>query len=209
MSEDVAGQLALATAGMDEYRLGLLANIAGALAAKTAESNFFLDEIENVWQKSLLPRELYKPADFTIEVDRSVTPDYGHYDGILLYPEYEQSGPEVYDLNSDVMLWRHRDQRPWVCVSGTIIHEQLKNTNALSSCLNLQDGHAIIQKGISTYYKLFGNRRLVLWKSVVQMTQTRVYYVPHVIDEENKLRIVWDPVFDTRGLLDPAPRFLI
>lgn len=209
MAKDEVGKIIAATDGMSERRLYFLAKTALRLADDDEGSRDFDANLEYILEKSLLPVQGYKPTDFTIEVDRSVAPDYGFYSGKLLYPEYEQSGPVVYDLNSDVMLWRHRDQRPWLGVSGTTILEQLRSADALKSCLNLQDGHAIIRKGISAYYTLFGNRRLVLWKSVVQMTQTRVYYVPHVIDEENKLRIAWDPVFDARGLLDPAPRFLI
>lgn len=105
--------------------------------------------------------------DFLVRVDRSVKPTYPDWFKKLEHPELECSGPAEYDLQTAVQQWLHDDQKNGVVVGNTI-HKHLKKDNALASCLNLQDGLAIQQKGIAVFCKLFGGKAVFLWGSIVR-----------------------------------------
>lgn len=105
--------------------------------------------------------------DFLVRVDRSVKPSYPDWFKKLENPELECSGPAEYDLQTGVEQWFHDDQKGGV-VSGNTIYYRLKKGNTLGSCFNLQDGLAIQQKGIAVFRKLFADKAVFLWGSVVQ-----------------------------------------
>jgi hypothetical protein len=106
------------------------------------------------------------PLDFLVHVDRSVKPSYPDWFKKLMHPELECSGPAEYDLNT-VSQWLHDDQKNG-SVQGNTIYKHLQKGDALATCLNLQDGLALQQKGIAVFRKLFAGKAVFLWGSVVR-----------------------------------------
>lgn len=142
--------------------------------------------------------------DLTVWVDRSVRPTYPDWSKKLMYPELELAGPPEYDL-SQVGLWLHDDQKNGVVVGNTI-YNRLKKDNAFASCLNLQDGLAIQQKGIAVFRRLFGGKVVFLWGSVVQFCDGDLG-VPFLCEDGDEVVVDWIWLDDYWGSSDPALRF--
>jgi len=137
------------------------------------------------------------PLDFFIHVDRSVKPTYSKWFKKLEHPELEFSGHNEYNLKDGVEQLLHDEQkrltdeqnRP-IEVPGNIIYKHLKDSNALASCLNLQDGFAIQQKGIVVFRNLFPVNIPFLWGSVVQFRSCNLV-VPYLCMRDNKVVVLW------------------
>ena len=114
-----------------------------------------------------------------IRVDRSVPP---HFPYLTIkgpmYPELEKVGPVKYNL-AKVKLYLHNDQKNRKWMKGTCIYEHFKKTNILKTCLGFHDAQEIQLKGIDVFEKLFGNKRLFCWKSIVRLRKN-VFVVPWV-----------------------------
>ena len=105
--------------------------------------------------------------DLTVHVDRSVRPTYPDWVKVVMLSELECSGPAIYNLRTAVGQWFPREGE-FTCLRGVHIYDQLKNSETLLSCLNLQDGLAIQQKGIEVFRKIFSNKDIYFWGSVVE-----------------------------------------
>ena len=143
--------------------------------------------------------------DFLVRVDRSVKPSYPDWMKKLEHPELECSGPAEYNLQTAVEQWLHDDQKNG-SVQGNTIYKSLQKGNALATCLNLQDGLAIQQKGIAVFRKLFAGKAVFLWGSVVQYRNGRLN-VPYLSRLGGKVVVRWlwlDCGFSSD---DPALRF--
>lgn len=127
--------------------------------------------------------------DFTVRVDRSVKPTYPDWLKKLMHSKLECSGPTEYNLQTGVEQWLHDDQKNGVVVGNTI-YDSLKKDNALASCLNLQDGLAIQQKGIAVFRKLFAGKAVFLWGSVVQFRDVDLF-VPYLYESGGKVVVSW------------------
>ena len=142
--------------------------------------------------------------DFIVRVDRSVKPSYPDWMKKLMHPELELSGPAEYDL-SKVDQWLHNDQKRGSVVGNTI-YKPLQEGDNLATCLNLQDGLAIQQKGIAVFRKLFASKEVFLWGSVAQDRYGNLY-VPYLIEHGGKVVVNWhwlDLHWDSNN---PALRF--
>ena len=144
------------------------------------------------------------PLDFLVRVDRSVKPIYPDWMKKLMHPELEPTGPAEYDLNT-VGLWLYDDQKTKV-VRGQVIYDHLKKTDALASCLNLQDGLAIQQKGVAVFRKLFGGKVGFLWGSVVQNRNGNLI-VPYLYEDGDRVVVNWDWLDNNWNSNCPALRF--
>lgn len=123
---------------------------------------------ELVVQPAVIPEPPPEPVlDFIVRVDRSVKPSYPDWMKKLMHPELELAGPAEYNLQDGVKQWLHDDQKRG-SVQGNTIYKHLQKGDALATCLNLQDGLAIQQKGIAVFRKLFAGKAVFLWGSVVQ-----------------------------------------
>ena len=143
--------------------------------------------------------------DFLVRMDRSVKPSYPDWFKKLEHPELECSGPTEYDLQTAVQQWLH-DEQKHRSVQGNTIYKHLTDTNALASCLNLQDGLAIQQKGIAVFRKLFGGKAVFLWGSVVQ-NRISSLDVPCLYVLGVKVVVSWDWLDRHWYSNDPALRF--
>ncbi|MEK7539310.1 MAG: hypothetical protein AAB595_01560 [Patescibacteria group bacterium] len=126
--------------------------------------------------------------DFLVRVDRSVKPTYPDWFKKLEHPELELAGPAEYDLTK-VDQWLHDDQKRGSVVGNTI-YKHLQKGDNLATCLNLQDGLAIQQKGIAVFRKLFAGKAVFLWGSVVQDRNGHLL-VPYLYDNGDKVGLVW------------------
>ena len=129
--------------------------------------------------------EIGAPLDFTICVDRSFKPTYPEWVKGLMHPELELKGPDEYDLRADVERYLHDEQHqdPFT-PSASKIYSYLKDTELLTSCLNLQDGLAIQQKGVATFRELFGCwKKLYLYASVVMDVKDHLH-VPFIFGDK-------------------------
>jgi hypothetical protein len=145
------------------------------------------------------------PLDFIVRVDRSVKPTYPDWFKKLEHPELECSGPAEYNLQTGVQEWLHDDQKNGVVVGNTI-YTRLKDTNALASCLNLQDGLAIQAKGIAVFRKLFGGKAVFLWGSVVRYRDGDLL-VPYLYERGDKVVVDWFWLDLNFSSSNPALRF--
>lgn len=114
--------------------------------------------------------------DTTIRVDRSVRPTYPDWTSMVMHPELESTGPAKYDLAATT-LWLH-DRQQGGYTTGQVIYDYLKEHGMLASCLSLQDAVEIQKKGPAVFRKVFGNKVIYFWKSVVQGRGGRGLLVP-------------------------------
>ncbi len=139
--------------------------------------------------EAMKPEPPSEPAsDFIIRVDRSLRPSYPDWMKKLKHPNLECSGPAEYDLSS-VELWFHDGQHSG-SVDGNTIYKHLQKNNDLTSCLNLQDGLAIQQKGIAVFRNLFADKKVFLWGSVVQSRYSQLM-VPYLYDNSYEVELNW------------------
>lgn len=101
-----------------------------------------------------------------IQVDRSVKPNYPDETKKLVYPEFECTGPEKYDLMRLRQLV-HKDRGDGTS-SGKPVYKNLKQAEDIKDCLNLQDGQAIRDEGVEVFRKVFGENYVFLWKSIAK-----------------------------------------
>lgn len=143
-------------------------------------------------------------TEFMIHVDRKVKPIYPEFVKEVMHPELELTGPIEYDLG-EVGEWCHNDQKSGK-VSGHIIYKHLKTSNALATCLNLQDGLAIQKKGTAVFRKLFGRKSVYLWGSVVRDRGTYLN-VPCLYGSGGKMELYWYWLGSDWSSFHPALRF--
>jgi len=142
--------------------------------------------------------------DFIVRVDRSVKPTYPGWVEKLIHPELELAGPTEYDL-SMVGLWLYDDQKTGA-VLGSVIYYYLNRTYNIATCLNLQDGLAIQQKGIAVFRKLFSGKTVFLWGSVVQ-GHGHCLLVPYLCEFGDNVMVDWCRMTDYWLSGSPALRF--
>lgn len=143
--------------------------------------------------------------DTTIRVDRSVRPAYPEWASIVMDPELENTGPTKYDL-ANTSLWLH-DRQQGGYTTGQVIYDYLKERGMLASCLSLQDAVEIQKKGPSVFRKVFGDKVMYFWKSVVQFSGTRWLGVPHLYVDGVRVMLTWYWLDDDWGDDRPAVRF--
>ena len=143
--------------------------------------------------------------DFIVRVDRSVKPTYPDQVKKVMHPELECSGPTEYNLQSDVEQWLHDDQKRG-SVEGNTIYKHLQKDDNLATCLNLQDGLAIQEKGIVVFRKLFAGNAVFLWGSVMQ-DQDGYLVVPCLIWDGGKVVVSWGWLDIDWSSSHPALRF--
>ena len=160
---------------------------------------------ELVVQPVVIPEPLPEPVlDFIVRVDRSVKPTYPDWMKKVMHPDLELAGPAEYDL-SKVDQWLHDDQKRGSVVGNTI-YKHLQKGDNLATCLNLQDGLAIQQKGIAVFRKLFAGKAVFLWGSVVRDSYGRLD-VPVLCERGGEVVVDWSWL-DYRWYSDyPALRF--
>lgn len=157
---------------------------------------------ELVVQPAVIPEAPPEPVlDFIVRVDRSVKPTYPNWMKKVMHPELELAGPAEYDL-SQVEQWFHDDQKRGSVVGNTI-YKHLQKGDALATCLNLQDGLAIQQKGIAVFRKLFAGKAVFLWGSVVQDRDGNLD-VPSLCDHGDRVVVRWRWLGDRFGSGRPA-----
>lgn len=144
--------------------------------------------------------------DFIVRVDRSVKPSYPDWFRNLDHLDLECSGPIEYNLQDKVEQLLHDDQKNGCSVQGNTIYKYLTDTNALASCLNLQDGLAIQQKGVAVFRKLFGGKAVFLWGSVVWSRHGDLL-VPFLFEFGDLVMMGWDWLDYDWSSHSPALRF--
>lgn len=160
---------------------------------------------ELVVQPAIIPEPIPElPLDFIIHVERSVKPDYPDWMKKVMHPELELTGTTEYDLQK-LELWLHNDQKKGYAVGNTI-YGYLEKGDALTTCLNLQDLIAIQAKGIKVFCKLFANKAVFAWKSVVQSSRGNLR-VPYLIEGGGEVVLNWYWLDYDWGSDSPALRF--
>lgn len=160
---------------------------------------------ELVVQPAVIPEPAPEPVlDFIVRVDRSVKPSYPDWMKKVMHPELELAGPAEYDLNT-VSQWLHDDQKNG-SVQGNTIYKHLQKGDALATCLNLQDGLAIQQKGIAVFRKLFAGKAVFLWGSVVR-DRSGGLFVPCLYGGGGGVVVSWSWLGDSWYSSNPALRF--
>lgn len=147
----------------------------------------------------------YTPFDFVVRVNRRIIPAYPSWMNKVMHPKFGCTGPSKYDL-SQVGLWLHDQQKQRGVMSGNVIYMYLKRVNALRFCFNLQDGLAIQQKGVVVFRKLFKDKALFLWKSVVQDHNDDLD-VPYMYENAGRIVEYWRRLDDNWFSNGLAPRF--
>lgn len=144
------------------------------------------------------------PLDFIVRVDRSVKPNYPDWMKKVTHPELELAGPAEYDLTK-VDQWLYDDQKRGSVVGNTI-YKHLQKGDNLATCLNLQDGLAIQQKGIAVFRKLFAGKVVFLWGSVVQNRNGNLI-VPFLYGSGDRVGLNWIWLDYSWNSSSPALRF--
>ena len=143
--------------------------------------------------------------DYTIHVDREIKPIYPS--GLVLkYPNLESSGPSIFHLDKDVEMWRHPKQIEGVKINGFDILAYLVESNSIESCLSLQDGEAIIEKGLSFFFVAFKGHNVLLWKSVGSKGDGN-FRVPYLSSKDGVVKVSWHDLGDVFFSKEYALRF--
>lgn len=128
--------------------------------------------------------------DFTIRVKRSKS----------------ELRPPEYNLQSEVQQWLDDGQKNGD-VSGDTIYNHLKNNNKLASCLNLQDGLAIQDKGVAVFRKLFVRKTVFLWGSVNKRHSSSMI-VPFLwVCDDVEVIVAWRWLYERFNHNNPALLF--
>ncbi len=127
--------------------------------------------------------------DYIVKVDRTQKPIYPDWVKKVMHPEFELSGPAEFDLQKDVSLWLHKNQKTGF-VTGNKIYNQLKKDDLLKDCLSLADLIAIQEKGIEVFRSLYNRKTVFGWKSAVESTDGRLY-VPFLVEDDGKFVLYW------------------
>lgn len=143
--------------------------------------------------------------DFLVRVDRSVKPSYPDWMKKVMNPELELAGPAEYNLQTGVEQWLHDVQKRGSGVGNTI-YKHLQKGDALATCLNLQDALAIQAKGIAVFRRLFADKAVFLWGSVVQSRSGNLN-VPYLVEIGGKVVVNWFCLDNNWNFYDPALRF--
>ena len=142
--------------------------------------------------------------DTTIRVDRSVCPVYPKWAKVVMHPELETVGPAEYDL-AQVELYLHDGQNSkWMW--GTALYEHLKETHSLKNCLGLHDALKIEKKDIKVFRKLFKDKVVFCWKSVVRGDSNGLF-VPYVEGDGHVVVVCWRWLGNAWSNRSPAARF--
>lgn len=207
MSKDMLAPLVRAAVGVPQENLGLLTDIANRLGSDDRDKwRFHL--------AAVVRAGLSRPptgTDDLIRIDRSVRPSYPpDWFKSLKHPEFELHGPAEYDL-ATLEPWVYEEQEIRL-FEGKAAYDRLQAENKLERCLNLADGLAIQAKGVETYRRFFGNKNIVLWKSIAYDRQDCDAVVPMLgidRDDQNQLSIGWDDFQDEpwRGDTYVSPLF--
>ncbi len=136
-----------------------------------------------------LERMIAGLVDTIIRVDRSIRPVYPNWAKTIMHPELEATGPAEYDL-FEVEPWLHEGQKNGQHIAGYQIYKYLKEQKMLKSCLSLRDGEEIRKKGPTVFQKVFGDREILLWKSVVQHRDNRIA-VPYIRKDRGEMGGDW------------------
>ncbi len=134
--------------------------------------------------------------NFLIQVDRSEKPTI--YPGdmeMLLYPDFETSGPEAFNL----FTLKKLDFGQIQVISRRKIFRSLQDANVLNRCLNLQDGIAFQNLPAAIFEDFFAEKRLLLWKSLSQYRLGEIY-VPGLYNKGGARVIEW---FSVNEMLHP------
>lgn len=134
----------------------------------TKEDIEWLSNKENFRQVIRLARgEKASGLQTLIRVDRTVPPTYPSFTKRVLHPEFEKQGPAEYELSS-IEQWTLSGQSLRGRVPAYDIYDQLKNENLLRVCLTLRDSEEIKKNGLAAYRRVFGEKTLVMWGSIVE-----------------------------------------
>ncbi len=134
--------------------------------------------------------EKKQPApDFLIKVDRSKKPIYPDWVKRVLHPEFELYGPEEFNLQKDVSLCFHKDQKTG-SVTGDEVYNQLKKDDFLKDCLNLADFQTIEKTEAKVFRSLYGGKRVFGWKSVCEGTDHDLS-VPYLTWFDDHVYLSW------------------
>ena len=128
--------------------------------------------------------------DTIIRVDRSASLVYPVWMKEVMHPELEVVGPTEYDLAKQVELYVHDKQKNGRWMKGTKLYEHLKETDSLRICLGLHDALEIQKKGIKVFQKLFGDKAVFCWKSVVRYRGGGLG-VTYVYNDGQKVVVGW------------------
>lgn len=177
-----------------EPHLGVGLGALEALAGPNADK--YHPRIAAALKESIAPPP---SLDTIVRVDRSVRPTYPDWVKEVKHPELECTGPAEFDL-ANLEQWLHDGQQGGGYVTGNAIYDHLKANGMLESCLSLQDGLAIQQKGIEAFR--FGGKAGFLWRSVV-LRRGGGLDVPYLYGSDGRVMVDWD--FLARGWYGHGP----
>ncbi len=172
------------------------------------------DAVQIVLGQAGLGRELYAVLHNRVEalrgtvvtVDRSIPPVYPYWVECVMDPELESTSPNEYDLAKEVSLWLHANQKGHTTM-GPVVYDYLKENDMLKSCLGLSDALAIQNLGVAVFRKIFCDKDVYFWKSVVRRRDSGGLFVPYLCVRTGILGLFWHR-FDLDGFVDdPAVHF--
>lgn len=148
--------------------------------------------------------------DFIVQADRTLRPIYSEWMKLVIFPEWEGTGPAEYDLRKDVWCFYHDDQRHGTIGLDTLFF-YLLDTEILTYCLGLADLQAIRSKGPTLFSELYAGKTIYAWKSLVRDLYDNSLRVPSLWMSQARgpLSLEWTTVVANVhvGRDSPALRF--
>lgn len=107
-------------------------------------------------------------SEHIVKVDRTKRPLYPDFIEGPIRQDWELSGPSEFDIAQLQPNFYERDEDSgWAY--GPRLFEQFGETPIMSRALTLLDLEAIVAKGPEFYFRHFGDRYVIAWKSVVRV----------------------------------------
>lgn len=105
-------------------------------------------------------------TDTIIRIDRSLCPSYPSFVAKVLFPELESSGPAEYDL-AKVVSHLHAKHMETTLLPGKELFEYIKENKLIENCLSLVDARVIGKMDTKTFERIFEDKYVVYWKSII------------------------------------------
>src|SRR3989344_1792459 len=151
-----------------------------------------------------------------IHIDRSIRPVYPGWSRGPMHPELEMTGPDEFDVG-ELEQWLLPKQETDV-VTGDVIYQHLTQTDALKTCVGLQDLLGIQKEGIGLFRKHFAGKAAFAWRSIavshdmadqksVVLVQEASLHVPFLYEVYGGVRLNWLWLINCFHSVNPALRY--
>ncbi len=107
----------------------------------------------------------------------------------FIFPDLQLDGPDAFDVKDDVEHWVCNDESDRVTID--VVFDHMKKYDLITRCLSIIDLKAIEDRGLQFFQQHFGGNAVFALKSAVENPTTGRKYVPHLVGDTYRSKIMW------------------